>query len=414
MIADTINITKENLTHSSDVIFKPHICPYIYTSGKFKGKQCTTVPKEGTYCYRHKIIHSIKEPLIEKEKTEHCMYIYKRGSNKNKYCTTKPSIGSFCYAHTADNMDKQNIYVKKVKIDKTELENKIKYYQQLAVRLLAKTTPVHNENYTKPCQIFSGNNANISVIGKPYLKHRVAYAIKENIFVEDIPNMNDDGEILQVCHGHDCDKKCVEPSHFSLKTASENNYEDKIRDGVYETKDNDNSQQRKTEREKLKELKKQNFTDGDYEEAKKRIQTRIIESDTILSDKVDTPCHLFQGCLKEGYGYMRFQNIHFLVHVLAFEAKIKSKKDEKMVIRHLCDIKHCCNPEHLELGTRRENALDTIKYNKSFKMNEEKVKEIRMLSETTTMTQKEIAKKFDINDVTVSNIVNRKTWKQVK
>jgi hypothetical protein len=29
-----------------------------------------------------------------------------------------------------------------------------------------------------------------------------------------------------------------------------------------------------------------------------------------------------------------------------------------MVVRHKCDVPACCNPNHLELGTHRDNAMD--------------------------------------------------------
>lgn len=29
-----------------------------------------------------------------------------------------------------------------------------------------------------------------------------------------------------------------------------------------------------------------------------------------------------------------------------------------MVIRHKCDVKKCCNPAHLEVGTASQNAYD--------------------------------------------------------
>ena len=113
-----------------------------------------------------------------------------------------------------------------------------------------------------------------------------------------------------------------------------------------------------------------------------RLRKRSIDSDVIVKNgKVNTKCWLFKGCLSwNGYGKITFKLIEYQTHILAWEAFHKTKQDNKdLVIRHLCDIRNCCNPEHLQLGTRQENIIDFLPYSKGVKLNEEKVKDIRKL-----------------------------------
>jgi hypothetical protein len=37
---------------------------------------------------------------------------------------------------------------------------------------------------------------------------------------------------------------------------------------------------------------------------------------------------------------------------------------EYLVVRHKCDTPSCVNPNHLEIGTQKDNVLDTVKRNR--------------------------------------------------
>ena len=78
-----------------------------------------------------------------------------------------------------------------------------------------------------------------------------------------------------------------------------------------------------------------------------KIFTRVIKNP-------DTNCWLWQGYVsKVGYGYLGLQKeraIHRIVY------KLLSKSiPHSLVIDHLCRIKHCVNPQHMELVTSQEN-----------------------------------------------------------
>lgn len=60
------------------------------------------------------------------------------------------------------------------------------------------------------------------------------------------------------------------------------------------------------------------------------------------------------------------------------------------------------------VGTRKRSKRKIIK------LNEEEVKEIRNLYKTGQYTQQQLSIKFEVSYVTVNNIVNNVTWRNVK
>lgn len=91
-----------------------------------------------------------------------------------------------------------------------------------------------------------------------------------------------------------------------------------------------------------------------------------------------------------------------------------------MLIRHKCDNPACINPEHLELGTNRDNKDDMIKRNRVLKNeNHPNVKltwvdiyKIRDLYKSGK-TQKELAKMYNVSPRNINKIVNNETWKEI-
>jgi len=69
-------------------------------------------------------------------------------------------------------------------------------------------------------------------------------------------------------------------------------------------------------------------------------------------------CHIWHGFLKEGYGRLYFGHKMHLAHRLAWEVK-HGPIPKGLVVRHRCNVRRCCNPDHMVLGTRAENNADT-------------------------------------------------------
>jgi uncharacterized protein (DUF433 family) len=75
----------------------------------------------------------------------------------------------------------------------------------------------------------------------------------------------------------------------------------------------------------------------------------------------DTGCWLWLGTGTDRYGTIsskrtRTDYVHRVMYEHASQRKLKAGE----VVRHTCDNGFCCNPEHLVVGTQKDNARDTI------------------------------------------------------
>lgn len=86
---------------------------------------------------------------------------------------------------------------------------------------------------------------------------------------------------------------------------------------------------------------------------------------------------------------------------------------EGLEVRHQCDNRICCNPSHLELGTRKQNVADMLERNKNNPcgrmFSKEQVIEIKALR-ASGMFYKDIAEKFDCNRRTIEKLCLSKTY----
>lgn len=136
----------------------------------------------------------------------------------------------------------------------------------------------------------------------------------------------------------------------------------------------------------------------------------------------ESGCWLWKGGITpNGYGHYYTPNgkksggsAHRTAYTL-FNGEIPSG----CIIRHKCRNK-CVNPEHLEIGSYKDNAddrkRDGIDYsgtkNPSCKYTEEKILEIRKRY-ADGETQTSIAKSLGIKQGHISDICLRKVWKHI-
>lgn len=93
------------------------------------------------------------------------------------------------------------------------------------------------------------------------------------------------------------------------------------------------------------------------EEERATLQARVTERMKVVNRGFDTPCWVSNRAMQpNGYTKIGHNGRTFLTHRIAYEAFV-GPIDEGLVIDHLCRVRACVNPDHLEAVTTRENLV---------------------------------------------------------
>lgn len=89
-----------------------------------------------------------------------------------------------------------------------------------------------------------------------------------------------------------------------------------------------------------------------HREWMERVKRRVVIS--------ETGCWLWQGILHpKGYGMTAYRsktmNLHRAMWIVTHDGQ---KPSQNQLVCHKCDIRNCCNPDHLFLGTAKDNNRD--------------------------------------------------------
>lgn len=125
----------------------------------------------------------------------------------------------------------------------------------------------------------------------------------------------------------------------------------------------------------------------------------------------------------KGYGLIAINKRMIGAHRVAWELTYGAIPDDLLVC-HKCDNRRCVNPNHLFLGTIKDNAQDMSIKGRANKINiknrgenhgmnkltEEQVKRIRKLYSGGRYNQYELGIMFDVAHQYISKVISRKAW----
>ena len=158
-------------------------------------------------------------------------------------------------------------------------------------------------------------------------------------------------------------------------------------------------------------------------------------------DKINTTdsgCWEYQGAkLQSGYGKLgrriNGKPITYVAHRYVYELMV-GKIPDGMFLCHHCDNKICCNPEHMFVGTQKDNMHDAYKKgrmpknphqhknwrygdhnnkgenNGNSKLSKDDVKYIKHLYFAERRNQSELARYFNVGRTQIARVVNNLAW----
>lgn len=131
-----------------------------------------------------------------------------------------------------------------------------------------------------------------------------------------------------------------------------------------------------------------------------------------------------KGRARNQYGIVWIDRKSYGTHQVAYTVT-KGEVPAGMNVLHTCDNPPCCNPNHLFLGTHKDNIHDCIskgRYKKEMgsdrynaKLTEAQVERIKREAPTRKYGWgRRLAREFGVGPSAINNIVKGRRWKQVQ
>jgi len=152
----------------------------------------------------------------------------------------------------------------------------------------------------------------------------------------------------------------------------------------------------------------------------RRLERRLAGG---LDSVEDGACWLWKRSLApSGYGQLSLSGVTVTAHRASFLLANGPIPDGVCVL-HSCDVRACVNPDHLHLGSPRDNARERQERGRgnppigerqgSSRLRSEDVLEIRKLLRGGVV-QLAIGMRYEVSDSTISAINVGRTWKHIK
>ena len=78
-------------------------------------------------------------------------------------------------------------------------------------------------------------------------------------------------------------------------------------------------------------------------------------------------CWIYEGYITPaGYGVVKIEGKHWPVHRLIYVLSTGVELPPKLFVCHHCDVRPCCNPDHMFVGTQKDNIADMCAKGRKF------------------------------------------------
>lgn len=136
-------------------------------------------------------------------------------------------------------------------------------------------------------------------------------------------------------------------------------------------------------------------------------------------------CWLWQGEItKDGYGRFHYDSRKQRAHRFSYEL-FMGKIPNGLYVLHRCDNRKCVNPEHLFVGTQKENMRDCVEKgrfktefsrgsrNGASRLTEDDVANIKHRISKGEW-QRRLADEFGVGKTTIWDIAHERSWAHIK
>lgn len=146
------------------------------------------------------------------------------------------------------------------------------------------------------------------------------------------------------------------------------------------------------------------------------ITTEYIKERAIIDPQ--SGCWLWRLALKnDGYGVATAKRKCVRAHRLSWEL-FRGKIPVEMNVLHHCDVRHCVNPDHLFLGTHKDNSVDMVNKGRSLfgeKHNQAKLSTKEVIAILTSkQSHRRLAKEYGVCAGMICHIKAGRNWKHIK
>jgi hypothetical protein len=131
--------------------------------------------------------------------------------------------------------------------------------------------------------------------------------------------------------------------------------------------------------------------------------------------------HWTGGLNINGYGKIWIKGATYQAHRVSYEL-YKGFIDKDLLVCHSCDNPICINPEHLWLGTCKENIRDSFNKKRKImpkgencswsKLTKEQVNEIKSKYVPYKYHSSMLAKEYKVSGGAILKIINNENWRQ--
>ena len=152
----------------------------------------------------------------------------------------------------------------------------------------------------------------------------------------------------------------------------------------------------------------------------------IIDEKQYILDRIEidkgtgcwewTGTYFFNGYARAGLYKRKGRKFSQHANRMSYEI-FKGNIPKSMLVCHRCDNPKCVNPEHLFLGTTKDNMRDMVEKGRSLygersinsKLTEKKVLKIR----ESKKSKEFLAEKYKVSVWTIRDVLIRRTWKHI-